>query len=70
VRAAGFLSCGQDNWVPVEAARHLGDPRFLPALKQLAQRLTGKDVVYFRGTVEDAIAACEGRRAEESRTVQ
>ena len=30
----------------VEAARHLGDPRFLPALKQLARRLTGKDAVY------------------------
>jgi HEAT repeat protein len=57
------------HW-PVEAARHLGDPRFLPALKQLAQRLTGKDAAYFRGTVEDAIAACEGRRAEGSGTVQ
>jgi len=57
------------DWA-VEAARHLGDPRFLPALKQLAERLTGKDAVYFRGTVEDAIAACEGRRAEESGTVQ
>jgi hypothetical protein len=57
------------HWA-VEAARHLSDPRFLPALQQLAERLTGRDAVYFRGSAEDAIAACEGRRAEESGTVQ
>jgi HEAT repeat protein len=57
------------DWA-VEAARHLSDPRFLPALRLLAERLTGRDAVYFRGTVHDAVAACEGRRAEESGTIQ
>jgi len=54
----------------VEAAGLLGDSRFLPALRELNQRLGGRDAVYFRGTVQDAIAACEGRRADESETLQ
>lgn len=57
------------DWA-VEAASLLADPRFLPALKGLLMRLAGEDVVYFRGSVEGAIAACEGRRAHESPGVQ
>lgn len=57
------------SW-PVEAARHLCDPRFLPALRELKDRLSARDAVYFSGEVQDAIAACEGRRAGESETVQ
>jgi hypothetical protein len=34
------------------------------------QRLEGSDAVYFRGTVRDAIAACEGRRADDNETIQ
>jgi hypothetical protein len=57
------------DWA-VEAAGLLRDVRFLPALRELSQRLTGKDVAYFRGSVQDAIAACEGRRTEERETLQ
>jgi len=57
------------DWA-VEAAGHLADPRFLPALRELNERLAGKDAVYFRGTVQDAIAACEGRRAKDNETLQ
>jgi HEAT repeat protein len=57
------------DWA-VQAAGLLGDPRFLPALRQLKQRLAAKDAVYFGGTVQDAISACEGRRAEDSGTIQ
>jgi len=57
------------DWA-VEAAGLLGDPRFLPALRELSRRLDAKDAVYFRGSVQDAIAACEGRRTEESNTLQ
>ena len=57
------------DWA-VEAAALLGDARFLPALRALSARLSDKDAVYFRGSVQDAIAACEGRRPEESETLQ
>jgi HEAT repeats len=57
------------DWA-VEAARHLADPGFLPALTCLNEQLAGKDIVYFRGTVQDAIAACQGRRSEDSETIQ
>lgn len=53
------------DWA-VQAAGLLGDPQFLPALRSLAVVLRGKDAVYFAGTVESAIAACEGRRIAES----
>jgi hypothetical protein len=36
----------------------------------LLVRLEGEDVVYFRGSVESAIAACEGRRAHQSPGLQ
>jgi hypothetical protein len=48
------------DWA-VEAAALLGDARFLPALTDLGQRLTGENAVYFRGSLQAAIAACEGR---------
>ena len=54
----------------VEAAGLLGDPRFIPALKALGQRLTGEDAEYFSGELKAAIAACEGRRLEETPSVQ
>jgi HEAT repeat protein len=57
------------DWA-AEAAEQLGDPRFLPALRELSQRLAGADAVYFRGSVQSAIAACEGRRGGESSTLQ
>jgi HEAT repeat protein len=57
------------DWA-VDAAGLLGDPRFLPALKELLERLEGEDTVYFRGSVLSAIAACEGRRALENSTLQ
>lgn len=50
------------DWA-VEAAELLGDPRFLPALRRLYERLDDRDAAYFRGSVESAIASCEGRRA-------
>ena len=53
------------DWA-VEAAGLLADPRFLPNLKGLLDRLDGENAVYFRGSVESAIAACEGRRAHDS----
>lgn len=53
------------DWA-VEAAGLLGDPQFLPALRSLAAVLRGKEAVYFAGTVQSAIAACEGRRTVES----
>jgi HEAT repeat protein len=54
----------------VEAAGLLGDSRFLPALRKLGQRITGESAVYFRGSLQAAIAACEGRRGESSSTLQ
>ena len=57
------------DWA-VEAAGLLADPRFLPALKKLLTRLEGENAVYFRGSVESAIAACEGRRAHGSPDLQ
>lgn len=57
------------DWA-VEAAGLLAAPQFLPALRGLLVRLEGEDVVYFRGSVESAIAACEGRRAHESPSLQ
>jgi hypothetical protein len=57
------------DWA-VEAAGLLADPRFLPALKGLLVRLNGEDVVHFRGSVESAIAAWEGRRVHESPSLQ
>ena len=57
------------DWA-VEAAGLLADPRFVPALGALLVRLEGEDVVYFRGSVESAIAACEGRRAHGSPSLQ
>jgi HEAT repeat protein len=57
------------DWA-VEAAGLLGDSRFLPALTELGQRLTGENAVYFRGSLQSAIAACEGRRGESSSTLQ
>jgi hypothetical protein len=48
----------------------LGDARFIPALKDLKGRLTGENAVYFLGSVNAAIAACEGRRADENSTLQ
>jgi HEAT repeat protein len=57
------------DWA-VEAAALLGDPQFLPALRALGERLSARDAVYFRGSVQDAIAACEGRRPEESQILQ
>jgi len=57
------------DWA-VEAAGLLADPGFLPALKGLLVRLKGEDVVYFRGSIESAIAACEGRRVHESPSLQ
>jgi len=56
------------DWA-VEAAGLLRDPRFLPALRELSERLAAKDAVYFLGSVQDAIAACEGRRPEENGTI-
>lgn len=57
------------DWA-AEAAGLLGDARFLPALRSLYSRLLGGDAVYFRGSIQSAIAACEGRRSEESPTQQ
>jgi HEAT repeat protein len=57
------------DWA-VEAAGLLGDARFIPALKDLKGRLTGENAVYFLGSVNAAIAACEGRRADENSTLQ
>jgi HEAT repeat protein len=57
------------DWA-VEAAALLGDSQFLSALRDLHARLRGENAVYFRGSVESAIAACEGRRAEDNLTLQ
>ena len=57
------------DWA-VEAAELLCDPQFLPALRRLYERLDGANAVYFRGSVQSAIAACEGRRASDSATLQ
>jgi HEAT repeat protein len=57
------------DWA-VQAAGLLGDPQFLPALRSLRAVLRGKDAVYFEGTLESAIAACEGRRTAESASLQ
>jgi len=54
----------------IEAAGLLADPQFLPALRDLCERLRGEDVVYFRGSAQSAIAACESRRAVDSATLQ
>jgi len=57
------------DWA-VEAAELLCHPQFLPALRRLYERLDGANAVYFRGSVQSAIAACEGRRASDSATLQ
>jgi HEAT repeat protein len=57
------------DWA-IEAAGMLGDPRFLPALTELGQRITGENAVYFRGSLQAAIAACEGWRGESNSTLQ
>ncbi len=57
------------DWA-AEAAGLLGDPRFLPALRALERRLDARDAVYFRASVQSAIAACERRRADENETIQ
>jgi HEAT repeat protein len=57
------------DWA-VEAAGLLRDPRFLPALKELLARLEGEDAMYFRGSVQGAIAACEGRGVDDNPTLQ
>jgi HEAT repeat protein len=57
------------DWA-VEAAGLLAEPRFLPALKALGERLSRKDAAYFLGAVEGAIAACEGRHTNDSSTLQ
>ena len=57
------------DWA-VEAAELLCDPQFLPALRRLYERLDGANAVYFRGSVQSAIAACEARRASDSATLQ
>jgi HEAT repeat protein len=57
------------DWA-IEAAALLGDSRFLPALTELGQRLAGENAAYFRGSLQAAIAACEGRRGESSSTLQ
>ena len=54
----------------VEKAELLCDPQFLLALRRLYERLDGANAVYFRGSVQSAIAACEGRRASDSATLQ
>jgi len=51
------------DWA-LEAAELLSDPQFLPALKGLCGRLDGRDVEYFRERLQNAISACENRRAE------
>jgi HEAT repeat protein len=57
------------DWA-VEAAGLLGDAQFLPVLRELDQRLSGKDAVHFRGSVQSAIAACEGRSGEDVSSLQ
>lgn len=57
------------DWA-VEASQLLGDPRFLPTLRGLDERPAGPDAAYFRGSVREAIAACEGRRPEVGETFQ
>jgi HEAT repeats len=57
------------DW-PVEAAALLGDAQFIPALRELERRMAGESAVYFLGSVQAAIAACEGRRADENFTLQ
>jgi hypothetical protein len=57
------------DWA-VEAAGLPGDSRLLPALTELGRRLTGENAVYFRGSLQSAIAACEGRRGESSSILQ
>jgi HEAT repeat protein len=74
VRIAPFVQLELDgefhgDWA-IDAAGLLAAPGFLPALKGLLVRLKGEDVVYFRGSIESAIAACEGRRVHESHGLQ
>jgi HEAT repeat protein len=74
VRIAPFVQLELDgefhgDWA-VDAAGLLAAPGFLPALKGLSVRLKGEDVVYCRGSIESAIAACEGRRVHESHGLQ
>jgi HEAT repeat protein len=57
------------DWA-VEAAEWLGNPVFLPALRELEKSLDGPRAAYFRGSVQSAIAACEGRRGKDSSTIQ
>jgi HEAT repeat protein len=57
------------DWA-VEGAGLLGDARFTPALEDLKGRITGENAGYFLGSVNVAIAACEGRRTDENSTLQ
>lgn len=59
----------QGDWA-VEAAGLLGDAQFITALRELERRLTQENAVYFLGSVRAAIAACEGRRADENLRLQ
>ena len=59
----------EGDWA-VEAAGLLGDVQFIPALRELEQRITGESAIYFLGSIRAAIAACEGRRADENSTLQ
>jgi HEAT repeat protein len=58
----------QGGWA-IEAAEHLGDAMFLPALRSLGQRLTGEHAAYFRGGLDAAIASCERRLMENNSTL-
>jgi HEAT repeat protein len=57
------------DWA-VEAAELLGDPQFLPVLRRLYERLEDANAAYFRGRLQSAISACEGRRGSGSSTLQ
>jgi HEAT repeat protein len=59
----------QGDWA-IEAAELLGDPAFLPALRKIKNQLAGPRADYFKGSVQIAIAACEGRRSQDSSSIQ
>lgn len=76
-RATGITSLVQHelegefhgDWA-VEAAELLCDSQFLPVLRRLYERLDGANAVYFLGSVQSAIAACEGRLSIANSTLQ
>lgn len=57
------------DWA-VEAAGLLEDSQFLPALRALGERVPAESAVCFRGSVQAAIAACEGHRGASSDVLQ